>query len=117
MSARVSALVLGISLAIGLGGANVAYSQAAKKDTQKVSEKVGKPLSAALDAAKNKQYDVALAKAKEAEAEKKTPYEQYKINETLAFIYGAQKKYPELAATYEKMLEAPQFLTPEQAQA
>ena len=116
MSARVSALVVSFSLAIGFVGLLGTACAADKKEQPKVSEKVGKPLTAALDAAKNKQFDVALAKTKEAEAEKKTPFEQFKINETLAFIYGSQKKYTELATTYEKMLEAPQFLTPEQLQ-
>lgn len=84
----------------------------------KVSEKIGKPLTAAMDAAKNKQLDTALAKVKEAEVvEKKTPFEQFKINETLAYIYTLQKKYAETAVTYEKILATPQFLTPEQAQA
>src|SRR5712671_7243473 len=99
MSVRVLALLAGIGLVVGLGGwSESAYAQA-KKEQPKVSEKVGKPLTAALDAAKNKQFDVALAKAKEAEAEKKTAFEQFKINETLAYIYNGQKKFAELAAT------------------
>jgi tetratricopeptide (TPR) repeat protein len=112
MSAKFSAFVVGAYLA--LSGAMLCLApltaSAQQKDAKALNPKVGTPLQAALAAGKNKQFDVALAKVKEAEAEKKTPYEGYKINETLAFIYGAQKDYPKLAATYEKMLETPQFL-------
>src|SRR5689334_10103097 len=113
MSAKVLALLLAIGLTVGIGGATTVI--AAEKG--KVSEKVGKPLAAALDAVKGKQLDTALAKAKEADAiGQKTPFEQFKVNETLAYIYTQQKKYAEAAAIYEKMLAAPQFLTPEQVQ-
>ena len=117
MSARASALLLGFSLAVGMVGGSDAFAADKKDNTQKVSEKVGKPLSAALEAGKNKQFDAALAKVKEAEAvEKKTPFEQFKINETLAYIYVNQKKYTELGGIYERYLDAPQFLPPDQAE-
>ncbi len=118
MKVRACALLLGFHLAVGLVVASFAPAVAAaeKKDQQKVSEKVGKPLAAALEAAKSKQFDVAMSKIKDAEAvEKKTPFEQFKINEILAFIYANQKKYLDLAAIYEKNLDTPQFLPPEQA--
>ena len=112
MSSKITALALGCCLT--LGGLTISLSPTAayaqQKDAKALNIKVGTPLKAALDALKNKQYDTALAKVKEAEAEKKTAYEQFKINETLAAIYYGQKKYAELAGVYEKMLETPQFL-------
>lgn len=117
MSAKVSAIVMSVSLALGaVSTALVSMPVSAQQKDRTVNPKVGAALQAALAAGKNKQYDAALAKVREAEAEKKTPFEQFKINETLAFIYGAQKKYGELAAIYEKQLEMSQFLTPEQSQ-
>lgn len=121
MSARVSATkisAVAAALSLAVLGATAIVSQPAfaQAKDRTVNAKMGPILQAALTAAKNKQYDAALAKVKEAEAEKKTPYEQFKINETLAFIYSGQKKYVETAATYEKMVEASQFLTPEQQQ-
>ena len=83
-------------------------AQAAEKE-QKVGEKVGKPLKAAIDAAQKKQWDQALAKVKEAQAvEKKSTFEEYKINEILGFVLINQKKYGEAAAVYEKMLDSGQ---------
>jgi predicted Zn-dependent protease len=108
---------MGVCLAFGAFSAVVLPQAAVAQQKEKtVNPKVGAALQAALAAGKNKQWDVALAKVKDAEAEKKTAYEQFKINETLAYIYNGQQKYSSLAAIYEKQLEAPQFLTPEQTQ-
>jgi tetratricopeptide (TPR) repeat protein len=117
MSARVSAVVGALCFAcLSLVlTPQAAVAQQGSKD-RTVNPKMGPPLQAAITAANNKQYDVALAKMKEADAEKKTSYEQFKIHETLAFIYSGQKKYAETAGAYEKMLETPQFLKPEQVQ-
>lgn len=85
-----------------------ATAYAADKE-QKVGEKVGKPLKAAIDSVQKKQWDQALAKVKEAQAvDKKTPFEEYKINEILGFVLINQKKYGEAAAVYEKMLDSGQ---------
>jgi tetratricopeptide (TPR) repeat protein len=117
MSLRVSTLVIGVCLAFGSVGALVSPQLAfAQQKDKTVNPKVGAALQAALAAGKNKQFDVALAKVKEAEGAKTNSFEQFKINETLAFIYNSQKNYAALAGIYEKQLEMPQFLTPEQAQ-
>jgi hypothetical protein len=114
MSAKFSAMI--VSVCVALSSATVVLlvpqlASAQQKDNKAaLNPKVGTPLQAALAAAKNKQYDVALAKIKEADAEKKSQYEGFKINETLAFVYASQKDYAKLATTYEKMLETPQFL-------
>ena len=108
-----AAIALGVALSFGAASLTIVSvsAQAQKKEQQTVGPKVGNPLQAALTAAKNKQYDVALAKLKEAQAvPNKSAFEQYKINETLAFVYSTQRKYADLAGIYEKYLEDPQFL-------
>jgi len=107
---------LAFSGAALLGVAQIASAQEkADPKALKIGEKVGKPLSAALDAVQKKQFDVALAKIKEADAvEKKKPFEQFKIDETTAYLYASQQKDGEVAAVYEKMLQTPQFLDPKQ---
>jgi len=112
MSVRLSAAVVGACLVVASAAATFAPRcvLAQQQDSRALNAKVGTPLQAALTAARNKQFDVALTKAKEAEAQAQSPYERYKVNETLAFVYGSQRKYAELAATYEKMLATPQFV-------
>jgi tetratricopeptide (TPR) repeat protein len=118
MSAKFSATIVSVCLALSSATIVLLVPQLAsaqQKDNKALNPKVGTPLQAALAAAKNKQYDVALAKIKEADAEKKSQYEAFKINETLAFVYASQKDYAKLATTYEKMLETPQFLSDQSA--
>ncbi|MBC7984939.1 MAG: hypothetical protein H7Y02_13915 [Candidatus Obscuribacterales bacterium] len=107
-------LALGVSSVVAVVAPQSAY--AAEKDQQKVSNKVGVALKAAQEAITKKQFDVANAKIKEAEAvEKKTPFDQFQINEFWAFYYANQNKHSELVPLYEKSLEMNQFLAPEQA--
>ncbi|HTE42100.1 MAG TPA: hypothetical protein VK629_14845 [Steroidobacteraceae bacterium] len=115
-SIRTLAVVTG--LAIGAASLLSMPALAADKPDPalKIGAKVGKPLNAALEAVKAKNFDEAAIKLKEAEAvEKKTPYEEFKIRETAAFLYISQQKYAEVAAIYEKQLETPQWLQPELA--
>src|SRR3974390_2906681 len=108
---RAWTMAVGLALAaLTTTSAMVPRAAYAAEKEQKVSEKVGKPPKAAQDAAQKKQWDQALAKVREAQAiEKKTPYEEFKINEFLVFIWTNQKKYGEAAATYEKMLDSGQM--------
>src|SRR4051812_39533604 len=114
VSTSVRTLVLALGLSVGIGAVStivpdtaLAADKADKGDkAQKVGEKVGKPLQAAADAIKAKQFDQAAQKLKEAEqAPKITPFEQFKINEITAYMYVAQQKYGEAAAIYEKYLD------------
>jgi len=116
MSMKTLALVVGLSLGVGtVSGVAVAQAQASEKE-MKVSNKVGVALKAAQEAVVKKQFDVAQAKIKEAQAvEKKTAFDQFKINEITAYMYVQQQKYGDVAAIYEKYLETPQFLQPEQS--
>jgi tetratricopeptide (TPR) repeat protein len=102
-------------LVASLAGLAALAASATFAQTRTVSLKVGPALTAAKDAVGKKQFDVAMAKLKEAEAaDKKTPYDQFQINETTAYALYSQKKFAEAAALYEKSLDS-QFLTPEQS--
>jgi tetratricopeptide (TPR) repeat protein len=114
-------LALAVGLALGLGSVSLvvapqtAFAQD-KKEQLKVTNKVGVALKAAQEAIGKKQFDVADAKLKEAQAvEKKTPYDQFKIYEITAYMYAQQQKYTEVAGIYEKYLETPQYIPAEQA--
>ena len=115
MSMKTAALSLGLIL--GVGAVSVVAPQAVyaqDKKELKVTNKVGVALKAAQEAAAKKQFDVATAKIKEAEAvEKKTAFDQFKINEVTAYLYVVQQRYSDVAAVYEKYLETPQFMSAE----
>jgi tetratricopeptide (TPR) repeat protein len=103
-------------LTVGLLAAGLFAAAGFAAETRTVSIKVGTALTAAKEAAGKKQFDVAMAKIKEAEAaEKKTAYDQFQINELQAYILVSQRKYAETAALYEKSLDS-QFLSPDQAE-
>jgi len=81
---------------------------AEKKPT--VSPKVAAALQAAQKAIPAKQFEEAAKKIAEAEAVKKTDFDQYQINEFKAYLYGNQGgNIPELIDLYEKSLEFPQW--------
>jgi len=122
-SASKSIRTLALTLALTLGAITTGMwvspqgAIAAERDAKKVSEKVGKPLKAAQEAIARKQFDLAFAKIREAQAEKKTAFEEFQINESLAYLYSNEKKYEEVGAIYEKSLEHPDFLAADQADA
>lgn len=108
----VRALTLGISLAVGGGMAAAAFLPAlavAAEAAPSIGPKVGKPMKAAQDAMKAKNWAEALAKVKEAQAiEGKSPFEEYQINEFLGFILINQKDYAGAAAAFEKNISSGQ---------
>ena len=108
----VRALTLGISLALGGGlatGALLPTLAVAADAAQTIGPKVGKPMKAAQDAMKAKNWAEALAKVKEAQAiEGKTPFEEYQINEFLGFILINQKDFAGAAAAFEKNVNSGQ---------
>ncbi len=108
------ALIIGLSITAGVvtiplvapGSTAQAADEKAGKE-EKVGQKVGKPLQEAQASMQKKQWDAALAKIKEAQAvEKKTPFEEYKINEFLASVLLNQKKYGDAANTFENILNS-----------
>lgn len=83
----------------------VAHAQAPAK--AKVSKAVGEPLKLAKAAMEKRQFDVAMTEIKKAQAvEKKSPAEEYQIDEFLAYVYGQQKDFAKAAAVYERMLNS-----------
>ena len=94
-----SAALLGASLA----GALVLPQTAIAAQT--VSAKVGKPLQEAQAAAKSGDYNTAIAKAKEAQAVPgRTAYEDFVINQFLAYAYNAKRDYRNAMAATEATL-------------
>lgn len=107
---RNAAAVLGLALG-AMSAATVivpATAQAAEEPAKpKISKQVAVPLQAAQKAMQAKQWDTALAELKKAQAiEKKTPVEDYQIDEFLGYILLQQKKYKEAAVVFERMLNS-----------
>ena len=106
------ALIVGAALTAvaALAPSTPVFAQAAKQ--QQPSAKLQKPLHDAQEDLKNKKYSEAIAKLKEAEGiGGKTPYDQFLINEFLAFAYIRTNNYPEAARALEAQLDS--GLTPE----
>lgn len=103
------------SIGFGLAGSLlVAPAVHAQATEAKVGPKVGKLLQDALNASKQKRYNEALAKLKEADAVGgKSRLEQLKIAEMYGYVHLQQKNYPAAAAAYERTLNSGQ-LTPAQ---
>lgn len=102
------ALVVGLSIAAGVSTVCtfLPFSSAVAAE-EKVSAKVGKPLQETQTAIQKKQWDIALNKIKEAQGvEKRTPFEDFKINQFLASVYMGQKKNAEAANTFESILNS-----------
>jgi tetratricopeptide (TPR) repeat protein len=103
MKDRILPLVASLALAL-------VVATPAAAEQQRVSAKVGVQMTAAQDALKKKQWDVALKKLGEAEAVAgKTAYDQFQINELTAYAYYQQKKFGQAAALYEKGLNSGQL--------
>jgi len=74
---------------------------------QKVGATVGKHLKTAQDAIQKKKWDQALAAIKQAQAvDTKTPFEQYKINELLWYVYLQQGRNLDAARLLEQQMES-----------
>jgi hypothetical protein len=104
----VLAVVLGLSL---LSGAVVAADQAGPT----VSKAIAKPLKAAQDALAAKNYDDAIAKIKEVQAQagEKTAYDSYVINALLLQAYGGKHDMPAMFAVLASTWQS-QYTPPEQ---
>ena len=98
----VATLVLGVAV-IGATALTPAVA-ADKKDENKVSKELAKPLKAAQDAlqAKPPKLQEAVAKLKEAEANpKKTPYDEHIINALAGSAYARLNDYPDAEKAFE----------------
>src|SRR5262245_52336940 len=104
-------LVVGLLAAqIGIGGlATLVVPATAVAAEAKFSKAVGTPLKAAQEAIGKKNWDVAMAKLKEANSQAtKTPYEQYSINELMAYVMLRTGDSAGAAKLYEQNLESGQ---------
>ena len=104
--------VLSASLAIcgvtGVAGALLAPSVAMAQ--QKVGATVGKHLKTAQEAIQKKRWDAALGAIKQAQAvDTKTPFEQYKINELLWYVYLQQGRNADAARLLEQQIASGQM--------
>jgi hypothetical protein len=100
-----SAVALAVALAVG--SYTVAPPAQAGQDKPTVSKAAAKPLKEAQDAAQAKNYDVTIAKAKEALAlANKTPYDTYVANQMLAFAYARQGNNSAAASAMEAQLDS-----------
>lgn len=106
---RSVAAALGIALGTVCVAALVApvAVQAAETAKPKISKPVAIPLQAAQKAMQDKKWDAALEELKKAQAvEKRTPVEDYQIDEFLGYILVQQKKYAQAAVVFERMLNS-----------
>ena len=96
----VAALVLGAAV---VGATSLVPVVAAdKKEENKVSKDLAKPLKAAQDALQAKKYPDALAKLKEAESNpKKTPYDEHVINVLAGSAYARTNDYQSAEKAFE----------------
>lgn len=107
---RNAAAVLGLALG-AMSAATLVVPQTAQAAEEpakpKISRQVAIPLQAAQKAMQAKQWDTALAELKKAQAvDKKTPVEEYQIDEFLGYILLQQKKYQQAAVVFERMLNS-----------
>jgi tetratricopeptide (TPR) repeat protein len=89
--------------------APVAVPTPAHAAAKTVSAKVGKPLQEAQKLAKQRKITAAIAKAKEAQAiSGKTKYEEFVVNDFLAYLYTQRRDYRNAAHAYEAALNSGQ---------
>lgn len=92
-------------------------AHAAEKKAQQISTKVGKPLKEALDLAQQKKFKEAMTKAKEAQAiPGKTAFEEYKVNEIVAYIAVNLQDGATAAKAWEATLDSGQLSPAEKKQ-
>lgn len=98
-----------LSGSVALGSMSVVTVVNAAEGGQ-FSAGVAKALKAAQDATKKGQWNVALEKIKEAQAQSgKTKYDEYQIDNFLAYVLFSQKKMGEAAVVYERLLNSGQM--------
>ncbi len=96
-----------ISAVYTVSGALSAAAYAADKKEKQVSTKVGKPLKEALELAQAKKFKDAMEKVQEAQAiSGKTAYEEYKLNEILAYVAVNLQDYATATKAYEATLDS-----------
>src|SRR5688500_12662723 len=104
-----AAVALSGTVAVGLS-MGVVTAVSAAEGGQKFSVGVAKARKAAQDATKKGHWNEAMDKMKEAQAQSgKTAYDQYQIDNFLAYVLFSQKKMGEAAVVYERLLNSGQM--------
>jgi tetratricopeptide (TPR) repeat protein len=99
-----------VALTGSAAGLSVSLVTSVSAAEQKFSKNVATALKAAQDATKKGQWNVAMEKIKEAQAATgKTPYDEYQIDNFLAYVLFSQKKMGEAAVVYERLLNSGQM--------
>ena len=108
----VAPLVLGVavvgatSIVLPSNKAVAADKEKDKKDENKVSRDLAKPLKAAQDALQAKKYDEAVTHLQEAESNaKKTPYDEHVINQLAGVTYARMNNYPEAEKAFAAQVD------------
>lgn len=113
MSRSIPVLALVAALLVG----SLTITSPVQAEEKITTKEVGKAMQAAQEAVNKKQWDKAIASLKEAQAvQKKTPFEAFKIDEFLGFVYIQQKNYTEAAPVFERMVNSG-MLPPDQQDA
>jgi hypothetical protein len=98
---------LAATLICASAGAVSLVSSALAADAPSVSKSVAKPLSEAQKLMTTGDFKGALAKVQEAQAATdRTPFDDYKINQFLAFVAIKQTDYPAATTAYEAMADS-----------
>lgn len=107
MSRMPASVCLSIAVAFALLLAPLATPIAHAEQEKITNPKIGKPLGVAMEAIKAKKWEEAQKKLEEANAvDKKTPFEQSKIDEILTYVLLQQHKYPEAAKVIEERVNS-----------
>ena len=110
----VAVVALGAAVMCGAGLAGITPALAAAPPAHTVSREVGKPLQEAQAAIKKGDYSAALDALNKADAmPKKSPYEQFLIDEMKGFAYVRTKQYPGAEKAFQAEL-ASGFAPPDQ---
>jgi hypothetical protein len=105
-----AALLSAVFLAGGVAMVATAPVAWAKQEAPKLSPEVGKPLQAAQELIKQKKYKEAAAKIEEAAAApKKSPYEEFIIQEMGLNVYLGTQDYPKAIRALESTIASGQL--------
>jgi hypothetical protein len=110
---RIKAIALFTLLSLGATVSGIAAADQPAGPT--VSRPLAKPLKAAQDAMREKNWDAVLSNLKEAQntAGEKSAYDNFVINQMLGFVYVQKQDYASAAPPLEAAAQS-QYATPEQ---
>lgn len=108
---RVRSIAVALTLAMGAVPVAAVLSppvlHAAEQENKITTKAIATPLKSAQEAMQKKQWEIALAEIKKAQAvEQKTPFEAYQIDEFLGYVLIQQKKFGEAAGVFERLLNS-----------